>query len=175
MHYLYMMPSDIWHLPFEQASCDVNEGMVELLTIMHSSGSSKIRRYTWIFRCVAIVAALCFSLVAVIASLHHHTIDRAPSFSLIVTMVSAGNTSPASALKPPHRLGLLSPSLSDGADCPFCDWLTKPVTPIATVAWSAAIALSTAFLLLLSVRLAALWSSPTPRRGFRAPPFACTA
>lgn len=145
-----------WH---EQKRCG------NLPVIMDIRKTSNGRQYAWAVRCVAILAALFFTMTSLVAVLHHHGARLSVTHGVALhhdTTEQMDASSPS------------APSFN-AADCMLCDWLTTAATPAVPIIWAVTAAFSFLSLLLLEVRLAALCSRPAPRRGLRAPPVACVA
>lgn len=116
-------------------------------------------------RLIALLAAFCFAVLSVSASLHGDEGSRR----------SLASSSTASASSVQQSDGTIAPfvtatEVSHAYTCPLCDWLNTASTSFVVPPVEIAIAVSVIALLLLFVRFAALCSRPLPRRGLRAPP-----
>jgi hypothetical protein len=144
-----------------------------LATTMYSPGTRKSKRYVWVMRCVAAIAAFCFSLVVVVAALHHHGDEVSVTSSIQRSSVAAGHVVFAKEAK--LRSHTASAQSYTEGDCALCDWLATSMHHGSAALWTLTVALSALSVLVVATRLSALCSRPAPRRGLRAPPFALAA
>ncbi|MBC8137480.1 MAG: DUF2946 family protein [Fibrella sp.] len=122
--------------------------------------------YTRLSRHLAGLIAFLFAFVSVIASQHSHSQRNETSVETSATLFPVSETVTHSD-STPHSAASFSE-----ADCASCDWLATGITTPGTVATIVPVSFSTAVILLLQVRIAALCAAPTPRQGLRAPPLA---